>query len=153
MGLRTDERLGGITLYLYTPEQHAQNLASIAAYRQKLEEYSAQIEALDQKRRDAQQRRAPPDELNAITQERNRTRRPDSQFVRSVFLYNVVHFGDDYIELTRAENPNGSTLIPLSRICKVIVTPSDDPEQDEQSDARKTSASSTLELKSTPRSP
>lgn len=137
VGVRTDERLSGYVLYLYTPTQHAQNLGSLTAYRKDLEMYNAQIESLNQKRREAQERRALSDELNAITQEMNRIRRPDSTFARSIFLYNVVHFGVDYIELSWAETPGDPTLIPLSRICKIIVTSTGDSQTDEPSDEPK----------------
>ncbi len=135
VGLRADDRLSGYVLYLYTKEQRAENLAELAEYRKDLETFTARIEEIDAKRRSAQQRRAPVDELNSITRERNQlqSRRPRSRFVSSgsrqsiIQLYDVVHVGDDYIELLGSEEPDDASLIPLSRVCRVIVTSSDKP--------------------------
>ena len=144
IGLRADDRLSGYVLYLYTKEQRAENLAALAEYRKELVTFTARIEALDAKRRSAQQRRAPVDELNSITRERSELRRPSSLFVRSrsgqsiIQLYDVVHVGDDYIELRGSENPGDASLVPLSRVCRVIMTSSDKPKsQGEPSDEPK----------------
>ena len=66
IGVRTDERLSGYVLYLYTAEQRTENLSELAAYRKDLEEFTARIESIDEKRRAAQQRRASSSELNAL---------------------------------------------------------------------------------------
>jgi len=135
VGLRADDRLSGYVLYLYTEEQRAENLAELAEYRKEWETFTARIEAIDAKRRSAQQRRAPVDELNSITRELNQlqSRRPTSRFVRSrsvlsnIQLYDVVRVGGDYIELLGSEKPGDASLIPLSRVCRVIVMSSGKP--------------------------
>ncbi len=137
VGVRTDERLSGYILYLYTSAQREQNVASLAAYRENSEVFAARIKSIDEKRQAAQQERASVADLNAMTQERNRlqSERPTSQFVGSIYLYDVVKFGVDYVELRGAEKGGDPVLIPLSKICKVIVkTSDDDPKTGEPSD-------------------
>ena len=139
VGLTTDERLSGYILYLYTPAQREQNLASLATYRENLTAWNARIKSLDEKRQTAQRERASIDELNAMTHERNRlqSERPDSPFASRIYLYDVVKFGVDYVEIAGAEKPREFTLIPFAKICKVIVkTSADDPISGEPSVAR-----------------
>lgn len=74
-----------------------------------------------------------------MTQERNRLQfeRPDSPFASRIHLYDVVKFGVDYVELKGAEEPRESMLIPLSKICKVILrTTADDAITGQPSAAR-----------------
>jgi hypothetical protein len=140
VGLSTDERLSGYVLYLYSQSQREQNLASLAAYRENLVAFNARIASIDEKRRNAQQERASVDKLNAITHERNQLQleRPDSPFARGIYLYDIVRCGVDYVEIRGAENPRGSVLIPLSKICKIVVTSTeDDSETGEPSDEPK----------------
>jgi hypothetical protein len=58
--------------------------------------------------------------------------RPTSELGGSISLFNVVRYGSDYLELRGEESPDylqvrrahvaeGSVLIPLSRICKVVI--------------------------------
>jgi uncharacterized protein YhaN len=122
---------------LYTQEQREQNLASLAAYRENLAAFNARIESIHEKRRNAQQERASVDRLNALTQEHNRlqSERPDSPFARSIGLYDILRCGVDYIEIRPAENPRGSRLIPLSKICTIVVkSTEDDSDSGKQSD-------------------
>jgi|LakMenE18May11ns_1017448.scaffolds.fasta_scaffold9732038_1 hypothetical protein len=140
IGLSTDETLSGYVLHLYTPAQREQNLASLAAYREDLVAFNARIESIYEKRRNAQQERVPVDKLNAITQERNRleSERPNSSFAQRIYLYDIVRLGVDYVEIRGAEKPGDSVLIPLSKICKVIVkSTGDDSKTGEPSDEPK----------------
>ena len=112
------------TCCTFTRKSNEQRISpELAEYRKELETFTARIEALDAKRRSAQQRRAPVDELNSITRERSELRRPSSLFVRSrsgqsiIQLYDVVHVGDDYIEFAWLREPGrcvvGSTVTSM----------------------------------------
>ena len=102
-----------------------------------MEAFRAKIAAFDQQRREAQERNASADELNAITSARNReqTNQPSSPFAARILLHNVVRIGNDYIEIEATEKPNSSTLIPFTKICRVIITKPGNVDS-EQDDAR-----------------
>lgn len=125
VGLSTDEKLSGYVLYVYPPDLRADNLASLAACRENQAELNAQMESLKKKRIMAFKKapRTSMDEMNAITGEMNdlESKRPNSPFASTILLCDVLSFGVDYIELRDAENPEETVLIPISRVCKIIV--------------------------------
>ncbi|XZE53087.1 hypothetical protein SH139x_004807 [Planctomycetaceae bacterium SH139] len=120
VGLRADQTLSGYALYLYTSEEHAGNLKKLGQYRKDLNALKARNPSDAEIRRSTQERPPKLDESSAFMLERNR-QHPNSKFLRSIQLYDVICVGDDYIELRESEYPSGVSLIPLSRICRVIV--------------------------------
>ena len=123
IGLTVDEKMAGFTIHVYTPIQQDKNRVELAEYRVKLSEYQSGLESFDEKRREAQQRGASTNELNAITSARNSfsTTAPHSSFAM-IALHDVVFVGDDYLEVLGSNSPDsGTTLIPLSKICRIIM--------------------------------
>jgi hypothetical protein len=138
IGLAVDEKLGGFTLHIYTPDQQKRNLESLAAFRLQRDELQTKLVSFDKQRREAQLRGASVDELNAITQALNDLPRPSSPFAAQISLNDVVFVGTDYIELQSVENPDSTTLIPFAKIIRVR-TPkevADSPTRDPGEDGR-----------------
>jgi hypothetical protein len=125
IGLIEDERLGGYTIMIYSPDQYKLNLESLEKYRADLDAYQSTIDAIDRRREVAVASKSSVDQLNAITFERNSHQPPYSQFVQGrISLCRIVDVASDYIEISRIANTDESTLIPLSKICSVrIVKP------------------------------
>lgn len=138
IGLSVDEKLGGFTLHMYTPDQHKSNLKSLAKYRVQRDELQTKLVSFDEQRREAQQRLASVDELNAITQAQNLLPRPSSPFAGQILLNDVVLVGADYIELRPSERPDSTTLVPFAKICRVATTKkaADSPARDKGDDGR-----------------
>ncbi|WP_425400685.1 hypothetical protein [Aeoliella sp.] len=130
VGLSTDDKLGGYILYLYTPPQFKENLASLATYRQEWDAFVHQLRLLDERRRAA----TSADISSTLVEERKKvfSARPNSRFAAKETLYTVSHQGADYLELRKAENPKESVLIPLWKISKVVSKDSDTKEDSEK---------------------
>lgn len=129
IGLSVDNGLAAFTLYVYSPKQYKEHLASLEAYRRERAAFDARRRVYARERAEAQERRASPDELNAITVKRNRDNSapPYSPFDKRIKLSIVVSSGDDYIAITPLEEPNQKILIPFHRVGRVIVTADEKP--------------------------
>lgn len=128
VALQTDEKLSGYILYLYTPERLTKDLAALASYRDKSAELRPRIDELQQQIRRLQQQQQSDQSfelLQRLTQEHRNLQRelgqlsPPNSVILSHSLYDVIHLGEDYIELRQADNPAEQRLIPLSRIARV----------------------------------
>jgi hypothetical protein len=122
IGLIENEKLGGYTIIVYTPDQFKQNVDSLAKYKTGWETYQSSIAAIDKRREAALEAKSSNDQLNAITKERNSHQPPFSQFVQGrIGLYRIVEVASDYLEISSIPNTDESTLIPLSKICSVRI--------------------------------
>ncbi len=139
IGLSVDEKMSAYVLYLYTPTQRDQNLSELVRHRQAVVKHNAEIKSVQEKRRLANNANVTVDERNKLAEEHNRLLEnlPRSQFSRNIILYDVIGSGVDYVEIRSAEKEaDETTLIPMSRICKVIDrTSSDRSSPNEPSDA------------------
>lgn len=126
IGLVENERLGGYTVIVYSPDQYKLNLASIEKYKADLDAYHTKIKAIDRRYEAAVASKSSGDQLNAITNERNSHHPPYSQFVQGhISLCRVVAVASDYLEVSANAISDETTLIPLSRICSVrLIKPS-----------------------------
>ncbi len=139
VGLRTDDRLSGYVLYTYTASQHKENLTFLSAHVQELEAFADRVDAAEEKLRAAEQlqehRGATAKLTNTLKWEASNLKRerPNSKFTQSIALFTVVHYGSDYLELRgedspdylqirKAEAPEGTVLIPVSKICKIVIS-------------------------------
>ena len=120
VGLTIDERIGAYTLYLYTSEQHQRKLEELVQYRQQNEEYQAKRESLEKQMRDAEQRKDSSGELGEIRAKMHTLIQPRSPLSGQT-LHEVVVVGQDYIEIQKSNDSESSTLIPFSKISRVIV--------------------------------
>jgi hypothetical protein len=124
IGLSIDERIGGFTIRVYTPEQQKKNIVSLKKYRAARGAFNARIASIDERLRKAmrQQGQQAVHEAQAITNERDRalSDRPSSSFAGRVALHQVVQFGTDYMEIESWEESDTTVLIPFDKICRVI---------------------------------
>ncbi len=121
IGLSIDERIGGFTIRVYTPEQQKKNIVSLKKYRAARGAFNARIASIDERLRKAMRQQA-VHEAQAITNERDRalSDRPSSSFAGKVALHQVVQFGTDYMEIESWEESDTTVLIPFDKICRVI---------------------------------
>jgi hypothetical protein len=123
IGLSVDERLGGFTIHVYSPEEQAKNTESLAKYRADLSSFNDAIAAIDKRRGESQSKGATVDVLNAITQERNNAQssRPASPFGDGrIALHRIVEVAVDYIEIEPLDDSENTILIPFHKICRII---------------------------------
>lgn len=147
IGLSVDEKMAGFTLHVYTSTQQNKNRVALAEYRVKYSEYQSGLESFDKKSREAQQRGASTNELNAITNARNSftSTAPYSSFSNQIALYDVVFVGGDYLEVAGSNSPDsGTILIPLSKICRILL-----PKKPADTDTSDTDTSDSLDQKRT----
>ncbi|TWU52047.1 hypothetical protein [Rubripirellula reticaptiva] len=128
IGLSIDDALAAFTVYVYTPKQYEEHLASLDEFRRERAAFNERMAGYVRERKEARERRASTEELNAITTKRNRNSVPPySPFDKRIKLNTVVSSGDDYIAITPLEEPNQTILIPFHRVGRVIVTADDRP--------------------------
>lgn len=128
IGVTENEKLGGYTIIVYTPDQYKLNLESLAQYQADLETYQTTIAAIDKRREVAIASNSSKDQVKAIATERNSHQPPYSPFVQGrISLCRIVDVASDYLEVSGITIADDSTLIPLSKICSVRITKSSVP--------------------------
>ena len=123
IGLSADERLNGFTISVYSPEQQNKNVESLLKYRADLATFNDTIAAIDKRAVEARSRFLSGD-ANALIQERNdlQSTRPSSPFGDGrISLHRIVAVAVDYIEIESIDDSENTTLIPLHKVCRVIV--------------------------------
>lgn len=136
VALQTDKELAGYVLYIYTPKRLAEDLAGLAAYQEKSAELQPRLDELQQQIRRLQPGQFTSNEaresLQRLGEEQHNIKqelaqiRPVNSAYLSHSLYNVIHLGEDYIELRHVERVSDHRLIPLSRIVRVVLLRSED---------------------------
>lgn len=122
VGLAVNERLSSYDVHFYSEKQFRENVAALKQHRGDLEEYGDRRAKLDQERRDAHERRAPVQELNAITRKRSHLRKPHSDFAGRIGLYTVAGTGTDYLKLHPHDSSQRTVLVPFAMVGRVFVT-------------------------------
>jgi hypothetical protein len=122
IGLSIDERIGGFTIRVYTPEQQKKNIVSLKEYRIAERAFKARMAPIEERLRKATRKQA-PDAYRAINNERETAmpdRPPRSSFAGRIALHQVVQVGRDYMEIESWEESDTTVLIPFDKICRVI---------------------------------
>lgn len=123
VGVSIDDGLAAYAIYIYTPSQYKEHVASLEAFRLERDAFAERMKGYSREREEARKRRASSDELNEITRKRNRdaANPPFSPFEKGIKLNKVVSAGDDYIAIAPLDEPSRNVLIPFNRIARVIL--------------------------------
>jgi hypothetical protein len=119
VGLETNEALAGFELHFYSPDEYAQNVASV---RQFQKDYAEYLEAKAKLQKDYEQAMndfAPVEKAKKLLAELKSLRMRENQFVRKTPLYKVTHVADDYLLLIPDNRDRKPIIIPTSKIVRM----------------------------------
>ena len=133
VGLRNNSGDASYTAFLLTSEQIEQKQLALAEYRRKSEEIGPRLEELRRQGMLPPEGFSPADRqgLRQALNERNQALNEEAAKLQQELgspppyiglVYEVVHCGEDYIELIPRDRGRSPLLVPLSRISQVALT-------------------------------
>ena len=124
--IESREALGAcVIIHAYTPAQHERSVALVKKYRAERDAYNNDMRLLQNRLKEVQDQDPNDHEewqqiQETIEAKRMRFPRLRPYYLKASKFYRVVAVGQDFIEVEEIDNPEGTMLVPLSKLAKVV---------------------------------
>ena len=114
-----------VILHANTPKQYEDNVTLVKKYHAERDAYNKEQELLEKRWREIKAQEPLNSEVRRefelVLQDRRRQYpRLRPYYLKDCEFFRVVGVGQDFIEVEETDNPDGTMLIPLSKLAKVV---------------------------------